>query len=910
MPDRAASFAFDPSSSLPRLPRSVPRAGVSEQARLALKQLLGDTDRVLADAFSAIDRDRHDAGTTELIRTRSRAVQRIVEHVWIACVGETESLTLFAVGGFGREEMFPYSDVDLLVLTVERPAPAAVRALESFFACLWDIGLKPGHAVRTLTQCRELAAADAVIYTSLLDARVLSGASALVDEFERLMADASLWPPAHYFAAKRDEEERRRAKFNDTAYNLEPNIKDGPGGLRALQLIPWLGKRLFAAPTLVDLVGCEMLSAAEVEALDVAGARLQHIRYALHLAAGRPEERLLFDYQRELARRLGYSDEHAQNLGVEQFMQSFYRAAIVVARLSEQFLQRCEEALDDAAGAAEPQRLSLDFVSRGGRLDCDSPDLFLRRPAALIDLFRVWIEHPNIKGLRAEMVSRVNEALLRVGRNLATDDAANAAFARLLRRGAPAVHALVRMNRYGVLAQYLPAFGRVVGRMQYDLFHVYTVDEHTMRVLRNVAKFADADASREFALAHELFDRLAKPELLILAALFHDIAKGRGGDHSELGEKDAREFCAMLGLSSADIDLVAWLVRWHLHMSVTAQRQDINDPEVVHRFAVSVGDSERLDYLYLLTCADIAGTSAKLWNSWKDKLLADLCTSARYVLRSGLERPPHAAERVREAQARAYEDLAELGLSAQSVGRIWSDFPEETFLRFKPNLIAWQTAGIANVADMRAPLVLVDPQGPRGGSEVFVHAPDGDGLFAAVTAVFERLRLSVLDARIVTSKSGMGMDHFLVLDANSRVLDAATVVRLRAALEETLRQKPYPVSIGVQRSPSRLKHFSIPMRIELRGDAQSGRTQLALVCSDRPGLLAAVAQVFHVRKLRVHDARIATFGERVEDFFQLTDACNRKLDTREGEALRAALAERLAPQPAANTNATETYVLS
>ena len=905
-----AAANFDLRLSLPRLPKSVPRSGVSEQARLALRQLLGDTDRRFAEAFAAIDRDRYDAATSELIRARSRAVERIVAHVWIACVGESEMLALFAAGGFGREEMFPYSDVDLLVLSVPKPEPAALRAVESFFTCLWDIGLKPGHAVRTLAECRELAGADAVIYTSLLDARLLLGSTSLADEFARLMHDETLWPPAQYFAAKRAEEEQRRAKFNDTAYNLEPNLKDGPGGLRALQLILWLGKRLFDAPTLEALVARGMLSADEAAAVEAARARLQHIRYALHLAAGRPEERLLFDYQRLLAERLGYTDEHARNLGVEQFMQSFFRAAIVVARLNEQFLQRCEEALDADSASAVPQRLSIDFASLAGRLDCDPPDLFLKRPAALIDLFRVWVEHPEIKGLRADLVSRINEALTKIGRDLAFDDGVNAAFARLLRKGAPAVDALIRMNRYGVLAQYLPAFGKVVGRMQYDLFHVYTVDEHTMRVLRNVARFADADKSREFALAHQLFERLAKPELLILAALFHDIAKGRGGDHSELGEKDAREFGAALGLSAADIDLVAWLVRWHLHMSVTAQRQDINDPDVVHRFAATVEDSERLDYLYLLTCADIAGTSAKLWNSWKDKLLADLYTSARYALRGGLERPPHVPERVREAQAQAYEALAELGLSAQSIGRIWSDFPEETFLRFKPSLIAWQTAGIANASDAKAPLVLVDPQGPRGGSEVFVYAADRDGLFAAVTAVFERMRLSVLDARIVTSKSGMGMDNFLVLDANSRTLDSGTVQRLRSTLEETLRQDPYPVSVGAQRPLSRLRHFHIPTRIEFRDDAQSARTQLALVCSDRPGLLAAVAQVFRARKLRVHDARIATFGERVEDFFQLTDEYNRMLDADACKVLREALIERLAAPSVTNTQTVETYVIS
>ncbi len=885
--------------AMPRLPKSVPRSGVSEQARLSLRQLLGDIDRQLADAFNA--------GTSadELVRARAQAVERVVEHVWIACVGEREKKALFAVGGFGRGELFPFSDVDLLVLA-ETPAQGDCgRALELFFSCLWDIGLKPGHAVRTLTECRELAAGDATIYTSLLDARLIHGPQALEQAFAQLMDDATLWPPERFFAAKRSEEEQRRARFNDTAYNLEPNLKDGPGGLRALQLILWLGRRVFAAPTFAALVEGGMISAAEAEHADDARATLWRIRYALHLIAGRPEERLLFDFQRELATRMGYSDEHAQNLGVEQFMQDYYRAAIAIQRLNDQFVQRCEEALD-ADTDARTLRLNLDFVSVGGRLDCDPPDLFLRRPAALIDLFRVWIEHPEIKGLRADLSRRINEALLRVGPELAGNNDVNAAFARLLRKGAPAVDALVRMNRHGVLAQYLPAFGRVVGRMQYDLFHVYTVDEHTMRVLRNVAKFAAPETSRDYALAHELFARLPKPELLLLAGLFHDIAKGRGGDHSELGERDAHEFCGRLGLSDADIDLVAWLVRWHLLMSVTAQRQDISNPDIVHRFAVNVADWERLDYLYLLTVADISGTSAKLWNSWKDKLLADLYTSARYMLRAGLERPPHAAERVRECQAQARELLAAQGVDADTVARIWADFPEECFLRFRADGIAWQTGAIARVGAAGAPLVQIDAHGPRGGSEVFVYAPDGDGLFAAVTTVLERMRLSVQDARIVTLRSGMGMDSFLVLDALGHALDDSIVARLEDALREVLAQTPYRAQMSEQRPARRLRHFHVPTRIEFRDDLPSGRTQLALVCSDRPGLLAAIAQTLRERAVRVHDARIATFGERVEDFFLLTDDYNRPLSKPECDALRDALTARVAP-PVLVSGSVESY---
>jgi [protein-PII] uridylyltransferase len=869
-----------PIVDLPRLAPTVPRSGVSEAARLALRQLLGDTDRRIADAY------RDGAPACELARVRGKAIEHIVAHVWTACIGESSTIALYAVGGFGRGAMFPYSDVDLLVLCEIAPRGSTVRALESFFTLLWDLGLKPGHALRTLGECRDLAAQDATIYTSLLDARRIAGAEALDAGLAAILGDATVWPRATYLAAKQADRLNRHARFGDTAYNLEPNLKDGPGGLRDAQTILWLGRRLFGAPTFAALANQNLISANEAESLEKAQALVERIRFALHLAAGRAEERLLFDYQRELARQFGFSDEHAKNLGVEQFMQDYYRAAIVIERLSEQFLQRCDEALDGGT-EHKPLRLNVDFVSIDGRLDCDPPDLLIKRPAALIDLFRVWIEHPEVRGLRADLVRRIHEALDQVGADLPFDDEVNTAFARLLRKGAPAVDAIARMNHYGVLARYLPAFGRVVGRMQYDLFHAYTVDEHTMRVLRNVARFAEPETSSEFALGHELWSRLAKPELLLLAAMFHDIAKGRGGDHSELGEAEAREFCARLDLSRADTDLVAWLVRWHLLMSVTAQRQDITNPDVVHRFAVSVSEWEQLDYLYLLTVADIAGTSAKLWNSWKDRLLADLYVSARYVLRSGLERPPHAAERAADVQARARALLRE-HLDDDETTRLWADFPEEYFLRFTPEQIAWQTRGIAGDA-FAAPLVLVEGEGPRGGTEVFVYAPDRDGLFAAITAVLDRLSLSVQDARVVTSRSGMSLDTFSVLDAQGRALhDAGQVGRLQRALTQALEQSPDAIA-PIRRPPARaLKHFPIATRIEFHDDG--GGTRLALVCADRPGLLAGVAQVFRALGIRVHDARIATFGERVEDFFLITDESNHALAPPERQTLGEALA--------------------
>ncbi len=892
MPPVATPIAAE--LSLPRLPATVPRSGVSDVARLALRQLLGDVGRQLAEAF------RGGAEVTGLIRARSEAVERVVAHVWSACVGDTDTMALYAVGGFGRAELFPHSDVDLLALCAAPPPAPALRALEAFFACLWDVGLKPGHALRTLDECRTLAGQDATIYTSLFDARRIAGAVAMDTGLAGLLGDARIWPPAQYLAAKCEDRQQRHARFDDTAYNLEPNLKDGPGGLRALQMILWLGRRLFGASTFEGLADRDLISAAEAADAERGRELLSRIRFALHLVAGRGEERLLFDYQRSLADQFGFVDEHGQNLAVEQFMQGYYRAAIANERLNERFVQRCEETLDvQSSHAHSPlrvERLSLDFVAIGGRLDCDPPDLLLQRPAALIDLFRIWIEHPQLKGLRADFSRRIQQALEVTGTRLAQDAEVNAAFLRLLRKGSMAVEALARMNRHGVLAQYLPAFGRVVGRMQYDLFHMYTVDEHTLRVLRIVTRFADAGSSREFAHAHELWARLPKPELLLLAALFHDIAKGRGGDHSELGEAEAREFCTRLGLIRPDIDLVCWLVRRHLLMSVTAQRQDITDPDVVRRFAAEVADWERLDYLYLLTAADIAGTSAKLWNSWKNQLLSDLYVSTRYQLRSSSDRTPHAAERVHECRERSRELLSAEGIDDDTVARIWTEFPEESFLRFSPAQIAMQTAGMARATAANGPLVLIDPHSLRGATEVFVHAPDRDGLFATVTAVLDRLRLSVQDARVMTSRSGMSLDSFFVLDADGRALgDPVRIERVRSALHKALAQSPYGVELS-SRTPARsLRHFHIPVRIVFDAGADDVRTQLSLICSDRPGLLAVIARVFRESGVRVHDARIATFGERVEDFFLISDERDRSLTASECDALSAALQRRLDP---------------
>ena len=867
-------------SPLPRLPVAVPRSGVSAEARRALRQLLGDVDRALATAF------RDGADASALARRRGESVERVVAHVWMACLGEVSEAALFAVGGFGRGLLFPYSDVDLLAL-VETPEPARLRALEQFFATLWDVGLKVGHAVRNPAQCRALAAQDASVFTSLLDARRLAGDPALDARLHAIVDDPALWPSREYLAARLAERDARHARYDDTAYNLEPNLKDGPGGLRTLDSLRWMARQLAHVDDLHGMVTEGLLDPAEQAALEQSEATLRRYRYALHLEAGRPEERLLFDYQRALATQLGFEDEHEKNLGVEQFMQDYYRAASQVERLGVQVAERFEEMLEPPGSA---ESVGNDFVRYGKRLAARDPQLFMQRPAALVEIFIARLDQPGVVGFSADTMRRIHQATAVHGDVLADDRDVLAAFLQLLRRGAPAVEALWRMNRHGLLAAILPAFGKVFGRMQYDLFHVYTVDEHTLRVLRNLARFADPVAQREFPLGCEIWSGLPTPEVLLLAALFHDIAKGRGGDHSVLGEEEARSFCTRLGLPPGDVERVAWLVRWHLLMSTTAQRQDITDPDVVHRFAEQVGSRERLGQLYLLTIADIIGTSPRLWNGWKDRLLSDLCIATRYALRSDVELPRDIGVRVHECSEYALALLMNEGYAEADVVRVWVDFPQLSFLRHRPEQIAWQTAAILR-AQGAVPLVAVHPLSVRGSTELFVYTPDRDGLFATVTAVLDRLRFSVMESRILSSPTGMALDTFLLLDADSQQpVSVARAEELQQRLQRALTQ-----SSGVQPSKRGMsrhqKHFQMTPQISFH--AAGDRTQLALIGADRPGLLAAVAQVMLHTEVRVHDARIATFGERVEDFFQLTDRHNAPLDTAQQERLLHALLERI-----------------
>jgi [protein-PII] uridylyltransferase len=875
-------------SRLPRPPdaeRWWPAEGSGGEAP-ALRAAIEHADRALAAAFTDGE------PIARLVAVRAWAIEQGVLAAWAAEFGADAQPALFAVGGFGRGELHPRSDVDLLVVVPSGRSEAVARAVERFLGRLWDAGLQVGHAVRTVAECGEAGRADITIATNLFEARWIAGSEAAARDLADELAAPDFWPADRYAAAKVAEQAARHARFNDTAHNLEPNIKEGPGGLRDLATILWIGGRRFGRPTLDALAEGGLILPTEHAQLVAARDTLWRVRFALHAGSRRPEERLLFEHQRRLAEAFGHVDPDGGNAGVERFMQSVFRAAMTIDRLNERILRRFAER--DAAFETRP--VGADFVRCGDCLGLAPGRDLVARPDLLIEAFRRPLDDPSIRGFGSALLTAIDEALPRLGERLLAAPGVREAFLAILDHPGPVDEALARMARCGVLGRLLPAFGSVAGHMQFDLFHVYTVDQHTLFVIRNLRAFARPEAAQAFPLAHALYHRLRRPALLVLAGLFHDIAKGRGGDHSELGAEEALSFAAELGLAPSEGELVAWLVRNHLLMSLTAQKQDIGDPAVVRRFAEACGDDERLDHLYCLTVADIRATSPKLWNSWRDRLLMELHQAARDALARGLAHPAGASERVRDARAAA---LALVGEGRERVEALWEEFPDDSFLRYTPEQLAWQTRSILRHADPGAPLVVVRDARERGSTEVFVYASDRPGVFATITAVLDRLDLSVLEARVVTSRCGHTLDTFQVLGADGApVTDPARRGQIALRLRDELGREELTAKPARRVASRRQRQFHVPTRIDFE-PAESGRTRLALVCADRPGLLAHVAAALRESGVQVHDARIATFGERAEDYFELTGGAG-ALDEAETARVRESLLAHLdAEAPAA-----------
>lgn len=851
------------------------------------------------DNAELIRRFREGASITDLIRARADFMDSLLIGAWKQLTGELcERLALVAVGGYGRRELHLHADIDLLVV-LDSPEDQADTeqasyqpALSKFFNFLWDIGLKPGQSARTVDECAEAAANDQTVMTNLLEARQLYGSRALFEALWARLGPEYIWPSRVFFEAKMAEQRARYAKYHDTAYNLEPNIKEGPGGLRDIQIIGWIIKRHYNSQNLRDLIVHGWLTEAEFAELIAAQNFLWQVRFALHALTGRCEDRLLFDYQKDLAQQFGYHEENI-NQAVEQFMQRYFQTVMGLERLNEMVLQLFNEVVLQDQEEALILPINASFQAVNNYIEALHPQVFAERPLALLEIFLLLQQNASLQGIRAATIRLIRQHLHLIDEDFRNNPAACHLFMEILRQPAGITHQLRRMNRYGVLANYFPAFGKVVGRMQYDLFHVYTVDEHTLFVVRNLRRFALEKHRADHPLCNGIFQLIEKPELLYLAGLMHDIAKGSGDDHSVVGEAIAEDFCRRHGIGRHDTKLVKWLVRHHLLMSMTAQRKDINDPEIIYDFAIQVGDQNTLNHLYLLTVADIRATNPNLWNSWKDALLRELFTATRWAFRRGLERPLEQVDSIRTARGDARILLHKLGIPDPTTDQVWEAFPDEYFLRYLPEEIAWHTVAIGSCRDEDLPLVLLRPMSQRGSAEIFLYAHDQEFIFAHSTAVIDQLGLTIFDAKIITTPSGHVLYSYHVLEQTGEpIKDHHRQLQLCSKLRECL-LNPGAAPIRVQRREAReIKHFTVPTQVYFHEDPQNRHTILELIATDRPGLLSKVGQAFARVGVRLFNARISTIGSRAEDIFYLSDPHNQPLaDEAQKKRLADALVE-------------------
>ena len=838
------------------------------------------TRRFLSEYFL-----KHDIA--DLIHARAALIDHMLQTLWRKqLLGASPHLALLAVGGYGRGELHPYSDIDVLALYQGRRAP---EELSPFFQILWDSGLKLAQSVRTVDQCRRDARGDITLMTSWLEMRHLCGDTGLALELERNLTPvtglfrSSLWTKEQFSLGKIEERKFRHRRFGGTAYRLEPDIKEGPGGLRDIQTLRWILRRHEGIDEPVDF--CEP---DELALLREGERFLWRVRFALHDVSGQPEERLLFDYQPRVALRLGYAGETVNDT-VEAFMRDYYRMAGEVDRLTEVLTQQYRESLQ-LPRRNTPKPLNAYFQVSDGYLEIRNEKVFARHPQGMLELFLLLQQHPDLKGVRAQTIRAVRANLHRIDADFRARSSSRSLFMEILRQPRHVARELRRMNRYGVLREYWPDFAKVVGMMQYDLFHIYPVDEHTLQVLTELRHITKPDQKAENPLYHELFLQFPKPELLYLAALYHDIGKGRSGDHSSIGSDIARDFCRDHHLSIYDAGMVHWLVQHHLKMSVTSQKRDISDPDVVREFAILVGNGVRLRGLFLLTVADLRGTNPSLWTPWREALLYQLYVATEQQMRRGLDQPTDATQQILDLKSSALDKLSHSDPAACQ--RFWDSLPDSTLLHYTDDELAWQTECVVGRSPEIPIQVFVRHQGEHHCTEVLVYGESHARLFAPITTAFARLGTDVLYARISETREGDVLQTFLVTDADGQPVSKRYALKeLRTTLQNVV-QAPGDFDRPVLRPPTRrVRHFEIPIEIEFVQRESPPETRINLSTLNHPGLLWTVNQALDLCGIKITQARITTLGAQARDVFTVTDAHSRpvrdpEMQTRISETLR------------------------
>ncbi|MBK4734533.1 [protein-PII] uridylyltransferase [Noviherbaspirillum pedocola] len=808
-----------------------------------------------ASAISAYDSHRNpDRLTTEL----RQCVDRILTAAWRELAMPDDS-ALVAVGGYGRGELFPYSDVDVLILLPAAPDGTAKERLEALVQLLWDLGLEIGHSIRTVDECLTESAADITVQTSLLESRLVCGSRKLFTQLQDRFFAAM--DAQEFFQAKTLEMQQRHAKYEDTPYSLEPNCKESPGGLRDLQVILWIAKAAGLGDSWRKLAARGLITPLEARQLARQERTIKDIRVRLHLHAGRREDRLVFDVQTPLALSFGFANTESRRAS-EFLMQRYYWAAKAVTQLNTILVQNIEGQLFPQPAC--PLAINQRFNEVNGLIDIAHDNVFETTPSAMLEIFLLMQQHRELRGMTARAMRALWHARTRINAAFRRDPANRALFLRILQEPEGILHALRRMNGLSVLGRYLPNFRKIVGQMQHDLFHVYTVDQHILMVVRNVRRFTMPEHAHEYPFCSQLMANFERPWVLYVAALFHDIAKGRGGDHSLLGMSDAQRFCRDHGMSTEDTELVVFLVQHHLAMSHVAQKQDLSDPAVIREFATLVKDERHLTALYLLTVADIRGTSPKVWNAWKGKLLEDLF---RMTLRALGGEAPSAARELRSRQNEALRTLRLYGLPEGAHERLWNQLDTAYFLRHDASDIAWQTRMLYTRVDADQPIVKCRLAPIGEGLQVTVYVKDQPDLFLRICAYFERKNFSILDAKIHTTRNGYALDTFLVTEpafANS-YRDIITLIEHELA--EALLHPEVPPPPRKGRLSRLSRSFPVSPTVDLRPDERGQYHLLSISAGDRNGLLYSVASVLAKYRVNLHAAKVMTLGERVEDVF-------------------------------------------
>lgn len=824
----------------------------------------------------------------QLVTGRALFVDALLCRLWeLFGLDQENDLALCAVGGYGRGHLQPYSDIDLLIVSKRTLSPDVQDTISRFITLLWDIKLDIGQSVRTIKETVKLAREDISIATNLVESRLLCGSESV---FETLWDDVNgkqTWTSQAFFQAKYDEQNARHAKFHGTAYNLEPNIKENPGCLRDIQTIGWVAKKHFKEYDGWNLVGHGYFTEQEHSELITCRMHLWKMRCALHLISGRSENRLLFDYQPDVARKMGYGDEGKAS--VEKMMRDFFRTIRRVSELNQMLLQRFRYELLNQS-VKQLTVINDDFELHDG-LICPRHDTVFSSPEAILDFLDVVTRTPEVKGLDTSCIRQLRNA----HREFETEyfvsrPACRERFLSLVKKPDFFNFAWDIMHQFGILQAYLPEWDAIVGMMQFDLFHAYTVDEHTHRLVKNVNRYFSAD-NREFPRCSRICRNLDKPEVLYIAAIFHDIAKGRNGDHSVLGAEDVRQFCLLHGVDKSDTDMISWLVENHLLMSVVAQRRDIYDPDVINDFASTVRSHTHLNLLYVLTLADIRATNDNLWNDWKASLLRELYLMTQKALDNGLQCQSTLNERVTEHKQQARLLLDEQGLEPSQIDALWARLDDDYFVRFKAAQIAWHTKQILDAQsqwmtpeDTRL-LVKASDNSAKGGTEILIYGKDRKALFAQVASVLDSRNCSIHDAHITVTRDGYVFDSLLVLENDgARLSSESRIKSLENAICEQL-EKPGRSHNNKRKLPRQMRQLDVPTKVRFF-PAGDDATLVELEALDAPGILAKVGHAFVDMKVTLKLAKIATIGERAEDIFIVSNDAGQALTQDQQVALK------------------------